>query len=53
MHFELKFYHHYKAYISLMYQNFVMECLRWGGEMENVWKALRDRVNELPTSGFL
>ncbi|KND04096.1 uncharacterized protein SPPG_08941 [Spizellomyces punctatus DAOM BR117] len=49
---ELQFYHKQKAFISLMYQQFVSEKIRLSSHFSEIWRTLATSVFELPTAEF-
>ncbi|KAJ3280937.1 Sorting nexin mvp1 [Borealophlyctis nickersoniae] len=50
---ELQYFHHQKAFISLLYQGYVSEQMRFSEQFAEVWKTLSLAVFELPTTGFV
>ncbi|KAJ3091662.1 Sorting nexin mvp1 [Quaeritorhiza haematococci] len=50
---ELQYYHQHKAFVSLLYQNFVNEQMQFAKQHLEIWKQLSEVVFELPTSGFI
>ncbi|KAI9089429.1 hypothetical protein DFS34DRAFT_639435 [Phlyctochytrium arcticum] len=49
---ELQYYHKQKAFLSLMYQEFVSEKIRFTSHYSELWKSLASSVFELPTAEF-
>ncbi|KAJ3048180.1 Sorting nexin mvp1 [Rhizophlyctis rosea] len=49
---ELLYYHRQKAFVSLLYQGYISEQIRFATQFAEVWKTLATPVFELPTVGF-